>query len=384
MMNIKGTIGQKTTERLVELELAKEEGTKIVGYYPSEYMPEELVLAAGMIPYGLLKAGDYTPILHSGVVVPRWQDTFCRAQIGYIVMKDPHYMLPDLYVDAWSHFGASLVIDNYDFLMPDMETLRIEVPHVKNEAGLKFYIKRMCRLKEKLEEVSGNKITEESLRAAIKVCNRERELLKEIALLRKQERVPISGLEFMLLNHATYILDKEFMNGFLEEVLEDLKKKKPEDISINTPRVMVVGAALGMADYQVFELVEDMGGQVVIEQFSEAMKDFYDNVDIEGDVDQLISNIGDRYFMKKVCNFAFRPASERQDFIIQLAKDYKVQGMIWYQQLYQDNADFDYMILEKKVREGLKIPMLKLYTEYDSSEKAALVTRIETFLKTLR
>ena len=39
-MNIKGTIGQKTTERLVELELAKEEGTKIVGYYPSEYMPE--------------------------------------------------------------------------------------------------------------------------------------------------------------------------------------------------------------------------------------------------------------------------------------------------------------------------------------------------------
>ena len=382
-MKIRETIAKKLSERVYELEEEKAKGKKIVGYYPSEYMPEELVLATDMIPFGLLKAGDYTPILHSGVIVSRFQDTFCRAQIGYAVMKDHYYTLPNLYVNVWTHFGGRVVTDAYTRYFPEVETFGMEVPHRKDEYGFDFYLKKLHRLKDKLEQVSGNKITEKGLREVIALCNQERGLLKEIALMRKGMRVPISGLEFIILNHATYVLDKGFMVKFLKEASEGLKNKKPEEMPIKKPRILLSGAALGMSDYQVYELVEELGGEVVIEQFSEAEKDYWDNVDLDGNLDKLMRNIAQRYFMKKVCSFAFRPSTERRDFIIKLAKDFKVDGIIWYQQMYQDNADYDYIPLEKRVREELKIPMYKIYTEYDPSERAALVTRIETFLKTI-
>ncbi|MEW6034405.1 MAG: 2-hydroxyacyl-CoA dehydratase family protein [Chloroflexota bacterium] len=381
-MQIRGTIARKLAERLYELEEEKARGKKVVGYFPSEYMPEELVLASGMIPVGLLKAGEYDPMLYSGTVVPRWQDAFCRAQVGYVVMKDPYYMLPDIYVNVWAHFGGRIVMDNYARCAPGMEMFGMEVPHRKDEYGLDLYLKKLHKLKDKLEQVSGNRVTAERLREAITLCNTERELLKEIALTRKAERVPIRGLEFMTLNHATYVLDKEFMVGFLKETAEGLKKRSPDEVLNRRPRVLLTGPTLGISDYQVYEVVEALGGEVVIEQFCEAERDYWVNVDLDGSLDQLMRNIAERYFMKKVCHLAFRPSGERRDFVMKLARDFKVDGVIWYQPMYQDNADYDFIPFAKKVKEELKLPVLKVYTEYDPSEKAALGTRIETFLKT--
>jgi len=226
-MQIRQVISRKLIDRLYELEEEKAKGKKIVGYFPSEYMPEEFVLASGMMPLGLLKAGEYDPVLYSGTVLSRWQDAFCRAQIGYAIMNDPYYTLPNLYVNMWVHFGGRIVADNYNRCRPEIEVLGLEIPHRKDEYALSYYLKKLSILKDKLEQVSGNKITAEGLREAIISCNRERELLKEIALMRKQERVPIGGLDFMMLNHATYVLDKEFMAEFLGETIEELKKKKP-------------------------------------------------------------------------------------------------------------------------------------------------------------
>lgn len=383
-MQIREQITRKLVERVYELEEEKARGRKIVGYYPSEYMPEEFVLATGMIPFGLLKGGEYDPVLHSGTIISRFQDTFCRAQIGYALMRDSYYTLPDLYVCMWSQFGGRIVADSYKRYFPDVETFGKEVPHRKDEHAFNFYLKKLLALKDKLEQVSDTKMTVESLREAILLCNQERQLLKELALMRKEERVPISGLEFITLNHAAYILDKKFMVDFLKNVVEELKKKKPEEIPVKRPRILVSGSALGMSDYQVYELVEELGGEVVIEHFSEAYKDYWDNVDLDGDLDGLIRKVAERYFLKKVCHLAFRPSSERRDFLIKLAKDFKVDGIIWYQPMYNDNADYDYIPFAKKVEQELLIPILKLYTEYDASERAAFYTRIETFLKTIR
>ena len=382
-MQIKGVIARKSAERLYELEEQKAQGRKVVGYYPSGFMPEEFILAAGMIPLGLLKAGEYDPLLYSGTIVSRWQDAFCRAQIGYAIMKDPYYMLPDVYVNAWVHFGGRIVMDNLYRILTHMQVIGMEVPHHKDEVALNHYTKKISAVKDKLEQISGNKITQESLREAIILCNRERELLKEIALMRKAERVPISGSEFMMLNHATYVLDKAFMIEFLEEVADGLRKEKPEEIPIKRPRVLLSGSALGISDYQIYEVVEGLDAEVVIEQFSEAERDYWVNVDLDGTLDQLIRNVIERYFMKKVCHIAFRPGGERRDFVIKLAKDFKADGIIWYQPMYQDNADYDYIPLSKKIDEELKVPRMKIYTEYDPSEKAALGIRIETFLKTI-
>ena len=53
---------------LVDLEKAKEEGRRIIGYTPGGYLPEELVLASGAIPIGLIRGGDHSVVELAGLI----------------------------------------------------------------------------------------------------------------------------------------------------------------------------------------------------------------------------------------------------------------------------------------------------------------------------
>ena len=52
--------------RLADLGKAKEEGRSIIGYTVGGYFPEELVLAAGAIPLGLIRGGDHSAVELAG------------------------------------------------------------------------------------------------------------------------------------------------------------------------------------------------------------------------------------------------------------------------------------------------------------------------------
>jgi len=85
--------------RLADLSKAKAEGRKIVGYTPGGYMPEELILASGAIPLGIIRGGDHSMVEAAGAYICRWIDPFCRAQIGYGTSgEDPYYNIIDLLV----------------------------------------------------------------------------------------------------------------------------------------------------------------------------------------------------------------------------------------------------------------------------------------------
>lgn len=363
--------------RIAELELGRAKGRKIVGYYPGEYMPEELVMAAGAIPLGLLKGGDFGALLHSGRYCPRWEDTFCRAQIGYLAMGDVYYTMMDMYACFSSHFEARIVADNYAFIKPELNIFRTEVPHEKSDSGLNFYSKRLYEFKDRLENLTGSKVTEEGLRKAIELCNRERELLKELSLLRKKAKLQISGRDFIALNHAAYVLDKEKSIKLLEDALKTVTARAGFAPKL---RILLSGSALAMSDYQMYDIVIENNGEVVIEHFGDAYKDYWNNVDPKGDFDKLVHNIAQRYFMDKIENFAFRPSKGYREHLVKMAKEFKVDGVIWYQPMYQDNADFEFSLFKEMLEREYPLPLIKFYTEYDSIERPSMETRVETFV----
>ena len=78
-------LAQEMKKRPAELaRIKKENGQKIIGYTAGGFMPEELVYASGAIPLCLIRGGDPEPLAESLQWLPRFQDTFCRAQIGYL------------------------------------------------------------------------------------------------------------------------------------------------------------------------------------------------------------------------------------------------------------------------------------------------------------
>ncbi|MFC2016188.1 2-hydroxyacyl-CoA dehydratase subunit D [Chloroflexota bacterium] len=360
-------------KRFSELRKAKEEGRKIIGYTPGGYLPEELVLAAGAIPLGLNRGGDHAPVELAGAYLCRWFDPFCRAQIGYAVSgTDPYYNILDLMVIPITDNHVRGISDNLG-RNTDIKIFPFGVPHMKEKSCSDYYLHGITRLKAKLEEVTGVNITESKLREAITLCNRERELLKQISLMRKSEPIPISSKDFVALNHSSALLDKEVMVEILESLYNELKEQTAPPLE--GPRVVLTGSTLAQGD-QILDIIEKAGAVVVVEEFGEGLKPYWENVSLNGD---LMEALADCYFMRRVSPAWFRPGTERLDFVIKLAKDFNVAGVIWYQLLYRESYKTESYYFPNRLKEETGLSMMVVESEYDESEAVTQRTRLETF-----
>lgn len=365
--------------RLIELTHMQGKGTKLIGYTPGGYMPEELVYACGAVPVGLIRGGDPEPVAESAAYVPRFIDTFCRSQIGYRMLgEEPLYQMIDLLVVPVTDHNIKAIADCFNFFA-DANVFRFGVPHQKDEHAFEYYLAGLHKLKEKLEEFTGNKIENGRLREAIDLCNKMRALLREISLLRLSEQPPITGQEFVRLNHASFIADKTVLISVLESIHEELKKRPTA--SPKGPRILLTGSTLAMGDYKVLDMTEEAGASIVVEEFAEGVRHYWENVQVNGD---LMESLADRYFRRRMPPAWFRPSRERLDYLIELARDFNVDGIIWYQLMYRSSYDIQSFYFEKILKKELDIPMLKIESDYDVSERGPLRTRIETFVEIIR
>jgi benzoyl-CoA reductase/2-hydroxyglutaryl-CoA dehydratase subunit BcrC/BadD/HgdB len=365
--------------RVGELAKLRSEGRKIIGYTPGGYMPEELVYACGAVPVGLIRGGDHDPVLVAGAYLPRWLDTFCRAQIGYKVLKgEPLYDLIDLLVVPTTDNNIRAIAECWDFYT-DVEVYRFGVPHIKTDHAFEYYLGGIRLFKEKLEDFTGTKIQEARLRETMELFNRERALLRDLSLMRKSGQPPISFRDFVTLNHASFLLDKEVMVSVLEELWAELKGQAAP--APGGPRLLLTGSTLALGDSKVLGLIEETGATVVVEEFAEGMRHYWEDVNLEGDP---LEALADRYFRRRVPPAWFRHGSERHKFLIKLAKDFNVDGVIWYQLMYRDCYDLESYYFPDKLKRETGLPMLKIESDYDPAETGPFRTRVETFVETLR
>jgi benzoyl-CoA reductase/2-hydroxyglutaryl-CoA dehydratase subunit BcrC/BadD/HgdB len=362
--------------RLSDLNKAREEGRKIIGYTPGGYLPEELVLASDAIPICLIRGGDHTMVELAGAYICRWIDTFCRAQIGYGVSgEDPYYSILDLLVVPVTDNHIRAIMDILDY-HTDIDIFPFGVPHMKERAALDYYLYGIKRLKERLEKLNGLEITDSKLREAIELCNRERELLRKISLMRRSRQVPISSRDFLALNHGSFFADKRFMVEVLESVCEELEGLSPP--VQEGPRILLTGSTLALGDRRILDLIEESGGVVVIEEFAEGIRPYWEDVLLDGDP---MAALADGYFVRRVPPAWFRPGKERLEFLIGLAKDFNVAGVIWYQLMYRESYKLESFYFPNMLRKETGLSMLTLESDYEAAESGALRTRIEAFIE---
>ena len=365
--------------RLDELGRAKKERLKIVGYLPGGYLPEELVLACGAIPVCLVQGGDHSVVEAAEAYICRWIDPFCRAQIGYgISGNDPYYDIIDLMAIPITDNHIRAVSDCLAY-NTDMEIFPFGVPHKKNKLSLDYYAAGIKRLKKRLEEFTGVKITDLRLGEAIKLCNRERELLRKISLIRKSKEIPLNAKDFVFLNHASFLADKRLMVEVLESLVVELEEQSIPPIK--GPRILLTGSTLAQGDSNILDMIDEAGGTVVIEEFAEGIRPYWGYVKQTGN---LMENLADSYFMQRIPPAWFRPGRERLDFLVDLTRDFNVSGVIWYQLLYRESYKIESYFFPGILKKATDLNMLIIESEYDLSETGRMQTRIETFIETIR
>ena len=366
--------------RLDDINKARRQGRKVIGYAAGGYLPEEIALACDAIPVCFIQAADNSILKDAGSYMCRWIDPFWRGQIGYVTSgKDPYYTSTDLIVVPVTDNHVRALSNVVGYYTPDLELFCYGVPHTKDASALDYYHKGIIRLKKKLEDLTGVEITESRLKEAIRLCNRERELLKEISLMRRSGTLTVSSKDFVALNHGSFLADKVVMVEILEEFIEEAKNSAP--LPEGNPRILFTGSTLARGDSKVMDIIEAAGGTVVIEEFAEGIRPYWNSVDTDGD---LMANLAQSYFMDRICPGWFRPGTERLDFLVKLAKDYAADGLVWYQLMFRESYKVESHFFPGILKEETGLNMLTVESEYDAAETGPMQTRIETFINILR
>ncbi len=380
-MDVIKQLAELARSRPEQLKKEKGKGTKIIGY-TGRFVPEELIYAAGAIPYLICRGGEPEP---PEAVLPyalRYMSPFGRAQIGYHLLgMDPVVPLLDLIVAQCGDCHMERVADLFEYFR--LPTARIGVPSDwEKELSARYYYRGLARLKERLEEITGNRISDQRLRESTDSVNTIRGLLRKINLLRREQPPPIGGYDFIRLNHHSFYCDPDNLIERLTELYEELKRG-PRPFSKEAPRVLLAGHVMGVGDYVVPRLIEDLGGVIVSEFLDEGMRQYLFDVKIRGD---LVENLGKTYYKEGIPPSIFQPAWEKRVSVIKgLIEDFTIDGVIWYQLSFEEIYNMECSIVSKSMEE-IKVPFLKLECSYEYSREAMgpLTTRVESFIESIR
>jgi len=371
-------VARTRPEKLKEL---KEKGIKLIGYI-GRFVPEELIYASGALPFLLCRGGQPEP---PDAVIPymlRFMSPYSRSQIGYHLLGiDPVVPMLDLIVVQCSDCHESRLADLFEYFK--LPTARLGVPpDWEKSLSRDYYYKELSRLREKLEVLTGNKISDEKLKKSIESINKIRDLLNKINLLRREQPARMGGYDFIRLNHYSFYCDPEVLAVKLKDIYEGLQKDK-SPFSREAPRILLAGHVVGVGDYVVPKLIEDSGGVIAAEFLDEGMRHCAWNVKTDGD---LMGNLGEAHFLQRTPPSVFQPAwEERVEIMKKLIRDFNIDGVIWYELSFEEVYDLECSIISKAMAE-MNIPFLKLESSYEYSREAVgpLTTRVESFIESVK
>ena len=134
----------------------------------------------------------------------------------------------------------------------------MEIPMKADDNGLNLYVLQ-CKnhILKPLNEKYGIDTSEEAIRKAVADHNRVCELIRAIGDFRKEDNPRITGYEFNVITLATYVAPKYLLLDKLEETLEELKSREPDEKSRFRARALVAGSEVDDTDF--VKLIEDAG-----------------------------------------------------------------------------------------------------------------------------
>lgn len=366
--------------RIQELQEAKSRGSKVVGTF-CVFVPEEIVWAAGGICVGLC-AGAEIGQEAAEQVLPRNTCALIKSFMGFKLAKlCPFFESCDLVVGETTCDGKKKA---YEVLEDYAPVYVMEVPQMKETWDMALWKEQVRRFKSRIEELTGNPITPESLASAIAMINARRRVLQRLDSLRKAVPAPISGRDALLVNQISFYDDPIRFTQKINELCDEMEARVARHEGVvpeGTPRLMLSGCPMAVPNWKLPYVVESSGAVIVGEESCIGVRNTRDLVSEDGrSLDEMLDRIAERY-MKIDCA-CFTPNKERIQNVLSMAKDLRVDGVIHYSLQFCDPYTIESFKVEKALaREG--IPVLRIETDYSMQDVEILKNRVEAFVGTL-
>ena len=341
--------------------------------YSCSYVPEALLMADKLFPVRL-----HTPGVTGTEIADNYLSSFvcsyCRSLLEFIMDDRFDQIKGWISVPACIHMQR--LYDNMEYLKHPTFNHILDVPRKVNEDTLEWMAEELKILADKLAAHFGVDMSEASLKKAMQVWNYFAVDVQSIGELRKEPNPPITGTEFHQMVMAALASPKDLILPVIRDFQKELSAR--EGIKKYRARLMVVGGHLH--DPEFIRIIESQGGLVVADRFCTGTIPGFETIKINGT--NPYKNMAQHVFQKAICPRMMEEFDRRLNTIVDIVKEYRVDGVVLEIIKFCDLWGVDAMPLVTALREK-GIPVLKLEREYRLGGEGQLRTRVQAFIESM-
>ena len=134
----------------------------------------------------------------------------------------PFFRLADLFVGETTCDGKKKA---WEILAEDAPMYIMDIPQMKRERDYAHWRDEIRGYIRRLEELTGNRVTEGSLHDAIVLLNGKRRALRRLSDFRKLDAVPISGKDVLLITQIAFYDDPGRFTSMVNKLCDELDQR---------------------------------------------------------------------------------------------------------------------------------------------------------------
>lgn len=355
-----------------QLNKYKAEGKKCIGVLPY-YAPEELVAAAGMVPFGMWGSNKKT--------IARAKE-YCATfycTIAQLALE----MLLDGTMDQLDGIITPTICDT---LRPMSQNFRVAMKdklpciflaHPQNRFapwGLQFCIDQYTNVRKELDKIAGHEMTDEDIRAAIVVYNKARAARREFVKLANDHCDVITATKRSAVLKAAWFMTKAEYTEKLVALNAELKALPV----CEWKGVKVVTSGIICDNPELLKIFDDNNIAIAADDVAHESRAFRVDASEEGDpMMALAQQFADQDYEVLL----YDPQSNknrRGEFVANMVKESGAQGLILFMQQFCDPEEMEYPYLKKALDEA-GIPHIKLGVDQQMRDFGQAATAIQAF-----
>ena len=259
----------------------------------------------------------------------------------------------------------------------------IDAPFVTKDYAVQHYARQLKKhVLDRLQSVYGIDVSEEALRKAIDKHNALCRVVTAIGDYRKQDNPPLTGYEFHLIELVSECCPHDLIFPYLEETLEELKTRKPDDAPWYRVRVVLAGGENDDPDFT--KLIEDCGAFVVADRYCFGSLPGREEIEIRSG-ETALDAIARHYIDTNECPrfMNHEKVHGRKQYLRQLADAYNADGLIVQQMKFCEYWEYERMYCQHVMEPEYGLPCMGIEKDYVNTSTGQLRTRFQAFVEAL-
>ncbi|MGB9886236.1 MAG: 2-hydroxyacyl-CoA dehydratase subunit D [Moorellales bacterium] len=354
------------------------------------YTPEELIQAAGLVPYRLgaltcrpRQAAAWLPPDFCSYALALAEEAFLAEGyrlVGAVLANSCQAML-HLY-NLWSR------------IRPQDAVYLLEVPRQSGEEAVTYFAAALRELWQQLVVRFSVEVPEEKLEQAIRIYREARVLVRRLLVLRRHHPPPLNGIQIAeVLALAARTSKDRFVSWladrlpFWEEAARQGRIVSGQPLpgtstepgpKAGSTRVLLTGC---VAPTSLIASLEEHGVTVVADDLCSGGRYLVEGEEPTYSSADPFPYLARAYLKRPPCPRMVQ-GEERWKELIRLVREYRAQGVIYFSLKFCDYHHYAFPLLRQRLRaEG--IPLLRLEGEYHSPPGGQVSTRVQAFVEAL-